>query len=436
MSKQDTLFYKKKQQVTYNFSAEEISTDGAVFLSEKIERKYRILKDFCKLIPEYRENGKICHSILKMIKQRVFLQIQGYEDCNDEKTLRNDPLIKEVLDGELASQPTLSRLENSISTRDIYNISKDYFLEKYVLSIPLDKQKIVIDIDATDDPTHGKQQLSMFNGYYYENMYSQLLFHDGDTGQLILPVLRPGNSHSNRWFVHILKIIVDRIRERLPDIEIWIRADSGYSGDKFYRLAKQEDLTFAIGMIANQRLKEITKHAEEKIRKEYVEKGEKHQYFTEAFEYKADKWDNPERCYAKVESTGKGMNIRYFCSNIEDQTAEEIYRDFYVKRGEASENRIKELKNMCYSDRLSCPSFAANYLRLFISSLCYEFFRKIREIIRQTGDVEAGKWQVNNIRLLLMKVGATLSKKKRQIRISFSKSYVCKDLFTRIVRLC
>ncbi len=436
MSKQNTIFYKKKQQVTYNFSAEEISTDGAIFLSEKVERKYRIIKEFSRLIPEYRDEEKIEHSIEKMIKQRVFLQIQGYEDCNDEKSLREDPLIKEVLDGDLASQPTLSRLENSLSIRDIYNISQSFFLENYVLSIPLDKKRIVIDVDATDDPTHGSQQYTMFNGFYEQFMYSQLLFHDGETGQVILPVLRPGNSHSNRWFVHILKIIVRRIRERLPDIEICIRADSGYSGDEFYRLAKQENLTFAIGMISNKRLKKYTKEAEEEIRKEYLNKGEKHQYFTEAFEYKADKWDYPEQCYAKVESTGKGMNIRYFCSNIENQTAEEIYWDFYVKRGEASENRIKELKNMCYSDRLSCPNFTANYLRMFISSLCYEFFRRIRELIKQTGDVEAGKWQVNNIRLLLMKVGATLSKKKRHIRISFSKSYVCKDLFTRIVRLC
>jgi hypothetical protein len=436
MSKQNTIFYKKKQQVTYNFSAEEISTDGAIFLSEKIERKHRIIKEFSRLIPEYRDEEKIEHSIEKMIKQRVFLQVQGYEDCNDEKALRDDPLIKEVLDGELASQPTLSRLENSLSVRDIYNISLNFFLEQYVLSIPLNKKRIVIDVDGTDDETHGSQQYAMFNGFYEQFMYSQLLFHDGETGQVILPVLRPGNSHSNRWFVHILRIIVKRIRERLPDIEIWIRADSGYSGDEFYRLAKQENLKFAIGMISNKRLKRYTKEAEEEIREEYLNQGEKHQYFTEAFEYKADSWDYPENCYAKVESTGKGMNIRYFCSNIENHTAEEIYWDFYVKRGEASENRIKELKNMCYSDRLSCPSFTANYLRMFISSLCYEFFRMIRELIKQTGDAEAGKWQVSNIRLLLMKVGATLSKKKRHIRISFSKSYVCKDLFIRIVRLC
>lgn len=436
MSTQNTIFYKKNQQVTYNFSAEEISTDGAIILSEKIERKYKFIKEFSKLIPEYRIEERIEHSIEKMMKQRVFLQMQGYEDCNDEKALRNDPLIKEVLEGELASQSTLSRLENSLSTRDIYNISINYFVENYVLSIPLDKKRIVIDVDATDDPTHGSQQLAMFNGFYGESMYSQLIFHDGETGQLILPVLRPGNSHSNRWFVHILKIIVKRIRERLPDIEICIRADSGYSGDKFYRLARQENLKFAIGMISNQRLKKYTKEAEEKVRKEYLNKGEKHQYFTEAFEYKADSWDYPEKCYAKVESTGKGMNIRYFCSNIENQTAEEIYWKFYVKRGESSENRIKELKNMCYSDRLSCPSFTANYLRMFISSLCYEFFRTIRELIKQTGDVEAGKWQVNNLRLLLMKVGATLIKKKRQIKICFSKSYVCKDLFAKIVMLC
>lgn len=435
MSTQNTIFYKKKQQVNFDFSGEVISTDGAIILSEKIERKSRLIRNFCKLLHDKRDQNKIDHSIEKMIKQRVFLQIQGYEDCNDESHLRNDPIIKEVLDGDLASQPTLSRLENSLSIKDIYAMS-EFFVENYLASIPKSKKQIIIDVDGTNDPTHGSQQLSLYNGYYEQFMYNELLFHDGETGQLILPVLRPGNSHSNRWFVHILSLMIPMIRSARPEIEIIIRADAGFSNAKFYKLAERENLKFCIGLTRNTRLKKYTEVAEEVVRKGYLEKKEKYQFFAGSFQYKADTWDSPQSCYAKIESTGKGMNVRYFCSNIEGKTAHELYWDFYVKRGDASENRIKELKNMCFSDRLSCHKFQANYLRLFLSGLCYEFFWQIRELIQKTGDQQASRWQVDNIRLFLMKAGATIKKRKRRILIRFSKAYVCKGLFLKIVALC
>lgn len=129
------------------------------------------------------------------------------------------------------------------------------------------------------------------------------------------------------------------------------------------------------------------------------------------------------------------MNIRYFCSNMKGRTARELYWDFYVKRGETSENRIKELKNMCYSGRLSCHRFTANYFRLFMSCLCYEFFRIMKELIKKCGDANASKWQVDNIRLFLLKVGATIIKRVRRVKICFSKSYVCRELFCKIVTI-
>ena len=435
MSNKNTLFYRKNKEINYNFSAEEISTDGAIFLLEKLERKYRLIKNFSSYLPDQRHQSYTDHTIEEMLKQRVFLMVQGYEDCNDEKYLRNDPVIKEALNTELASQATLSRFENSLSRSDIYRMSIKH-IEDYVKTIKRSRKQIIIDADGTDDPTHGNQQLSMFNGYYEQYMYNELLFHDGETGQIILPVLRPGNCHSNRWFTHILSIIVDKIRERFPVMEIIIRADAGFSGPKFYRLAEEKKLQFCIGLTKNERISKFTEEAENIVRKGYLAKGEKYQFFAGAFEYKADSWDNPQSCYAKVESTGKGMNLRYFCSNMEEQTARELYWDFYVKRGETSENRIKELKNMCFSDRLSCHRFTANYLRLFISCLAYEYFRIIKELIKKSGHTEESKWQINNIRLYLLKVGATIKKRVRRITIMLSKSYVCRELFIKIVALC
>ena len=435
MSKKNTLFYRKNQEINYNFSAEEISSDGAIFLLEKIERKYGVIKKFSKQLPEGRHQSYIDHSIEEMLKQRVYLMAQGYEDCNDEKYLRNDPIVREALNAELTSQSTLSRFENSFSVRNIYKMSL-FHIDSYISSVDPKRKQITIDADGTDDPTHGNQQLSLFNGYYKQFMYNELLFHDGETGQVILPVLRPGNCHSSRWFVHILSIIVDKIRARFPKMKIIIRADAGFSDPKFYKLAEEKKLEFCIGLTRNERLKKLTSVAEEVVRKGYMEKGEKFQFFAGAFEYKANTWDRAQSCYAKIESTGKGMNIRYFCSNMKGETAKALYWDFYVKRGETSENRIKELKNMCFSERLSCHCFTANYFRLFISCLAYEFFRLIKELIRKTGAKDASKWQIDNIRLYLLKVGATIRKSVRRITICFSKSYVCRELFNEIVMVC
>lgn len=435
MSMQNTLFYRKNQEINYNFSAEEISSDGGIYLAEKIEKQFNVIKSFCKDIADNRHQSYVSHSLSDMVKQRVFLMIQGYEDCNDHKYLKNDPVVNSLFENGLASQPTLSRFENSLSFTYIYEMSLNW-IERYVSSIDPKRQSLVIDIDATDDPTHGKQQLSMFNGYYEQFMYNELLFHDGETGQVILPVLRPGNSHSNRWFVHILSIIVEKIREKYPNMEIIIRADGGFSCSEFYKLADEKNLKFCIGLSKNKRLEQFTQKAEKAVELHYVDQNEKYQFFTPAFEYQAKSWHKSQNCYAKVESTGKGMNIRYFCSNIDNQTARQIYWDFYVKRGETSENRIKELKNMCFSDRLSCHGYVANYFRLFLSCLCYEFFRIIKILIKKSGDKNSAKWQVSSIRLFLMKVGARIKIRVRRITLSLSASYVCRKLFDKIVALC
>jgi len=435
MKYKNTLFYSNNKEVKFNFSGEGISSDGSVVLVKKIERTNKIIRKFSSVLVDKRNKSYCDHSLDKMIFQRVLLLIQGYCDCNDSKYLANDPIIKTVLNGNLASQPTLSRLENSISIKDIYRLS-DYLVDSYIDSIASNRKKIVIDVDGTDDETHGNQQLSMFNGYYNQTMYHILVFHDGETGQLILPVLRAGSCHSNKLFVPILSRIVAKIKSRRPELKITIRGDCGFSCPPFYALADETQLDFCLGITTNKRLKIHSQPLEARINEEYVSKGVKHQEFVEGFSYKSDSWSSPQTCYAKVESTGKGLNVRYFCSNMEAEDAKSLYKDFYVKRGDSSENRIKEFKNMCYGDRLSCHRFAANYFRLLLSSLCYEFYRQIKLLILRSSNEQAKKWQIDNIRLYLMKVGATIESKAKSIIINLSKSYICQELFIEIVQLC
>ena len=429
MSHKDTVFYRGNTSVILDFSAEEISTDGAVLLLEKLERKHGLLRYYSKYIPDNRDPFRTVHSIEKLLKQRVFTLMQGYQDANDVMYLKNDPLYQDILDGKMASQPTMSRFENSMDKHAIFELCYAW-IDRYVSTLK-GRKSVVIDIDSTDDPTHGNQQLSMFNGYYGHFMYNELFFHDGDTGQIIIPVLRPGNSHSNKWYVSILKRIVIKIRQAYPDMEIIIRGDSGFSCPAFYQLADDYKLYFAIGISSNERLKKRVARAEKAVRHLYVSENIKHQHFI-SFTYKADSWHKPQRCYSKIESTGKGLNTRSIISNMKQEDARSIYFDFYVHRAEASENRIKEVKNMCFADRLSNHGFWANFSRLLICSLAYEMFLLLKDAIKKTRFTMAKKWQIDTIRVSLLKIGATIRKTKRRIYYRFSKAFVFQDLFREL----
>lgn len=426
MRNKNTVFYRGKTEISVDFSAEEISSDGAVILLEKLERQHKLISYFSHFIPDNRHPLKIVHSIEKLLKQRVFTLMQGYEDTNDVKHLKNDPIYRDVLQGELASQPTLSRFENSLDKHSIFALCYAW-IDRYIDSLN-GRKRIVIDIDSTDDPTHGNQQLSMFNGYYGQFMYNELFFHDGHTGQIIVPVLRPGNSHSNKWYVAILKRIVSRIRARYPEMEIIIRGDSGFSCPAFYQLAETHCLGFALGLANNEVLKRRVARAEKAVKFLYANNQLKHQHFI-SFSYQAESWHKAQTCYSKIESTGIGMNIRHIVSNLEEKDARSIYFGFYVQRAEASENRIKEVKNMCFADRLSNHGFWANFLRLLISCLAYEMFLLLKKSIRKTKFEVAKKWQINTIRTLLLKVGATIKITKRRIYYRLSKAFVHQELF-------
>ncbi len=430
MNHKDTAFYRGNKSINFDFSAEEISSDGAVLLLEKLEREHKLINYFSNVIPDLRVPSRITHSVNKLLKQRVYGIMLGYEDANDVDYLKNDPLLQDILEGELASQPTISRFENTMDKHAIFDLCYAW-VDQYVTTLK-NRKKIIIDIDATDDPTHGNQQLSMFNGYYGQFMYNELFFHDGETGQIIVPVLRPGNSHSNKWYVAILKRVLIKIRKLRPDIEIVIRADSGFSGPAFYKLADTFKLKYAIGQASNEVLKRRVSRSVNAVSHLFVSKNIKHQHFID-FEYQAKSWDKSERCYSKIESTGKGLNVRHFISNIDKKDARSIYFGFYVKRGDASENRIKEVKNMCYSDRLSNHAFWANFMRLILSSLAYEMFLLLKQAIRKTKYEVAKKWQVSTIRVALLKVGATIKKTKRRIYYRFSKAFVHQDLLRELI---
>lgn len=436
MSTQNTAFYLKKKAVRFDFCADKISSDGGMLLLHKLCRKTKLISSFCEHVPDDRDQLRITHELQELVLQRVLLLSCGYEDGNDLDYLKDDPMLEVLLKQGSCSQPTMSRLENSMNMSDLYRLA-EWWIDRYVASLE-GRKHVIIDVDCTADPTYGNQQGSLFNGYYHQYQLNELFYIDGETGQIILPVLRPGNVHTNKWNERFLNKIAIKIRAKYPTMQIIVRADAGFSNSRFYEEVEKDDLDFCVGLTSNERLKKFITDSYNEVKEQYGDKGIEHQRFEGPFLYKADTWDKEYEAYAKIESTGKGMNVRFFISNFADEKPEQLYKDFYVQRGEASENRIKEIKNMCFSDRLSCERFSANYFRLMLSCLAYELLNIIRQLIRKTKtkSKKAKNWTMNSIRLYLLKIGTQVKICKRSIQLSFCSAFRYKQLFTSIIMRC
>lgn len=247
-----------------SFDGGKTTSDGGLAWLAKADRDLKLCEALANHVPEWRGAGAR-HSLKTLVRQRVYQIACGYEDQNDADTLREDPLLKLVCGrlpetgSDLASQPTISRLENAVASRSCYRLARAlgelYVRRRAENGIP---ERILLDIDATDDPTYGDQEESYYHGYFKEHIYHPLLVFDGDTGQLITAVLRPGNAHASHGTVAILKRIVALLRAAWPAVEIEIRADAGFAIPSIYDCCEVEGIGYTIGLISNPRLEGST----------------------------------------------------------------------------------------------------------------------------------------------------------------------------------
>lgn len=372
--------------------------------------------------------------LLTRVRQRLFGIALGYEDNNDAIWLSKDPALKILAgrapesDGDLASQPTLSRFENRVTAKDLRRLS-DRLLELYLKTHPGPRKVIVIDMDATDDPTHGKQQLSLFHGYYEEHMYHPLLVFDGRTGFPLAAVLRPGNTHGSHGALAVLKRLIKKLRQAYPGALILFRADAGFAVPALYSyLEDQPETRYVIGFITNNRLLAKTAPLLLKAQRQYQETGEKQRFFT-SFSYQADSWTKPRRIIAKVEYTHLGANQRFVVTNL-SRNPQFVYDDIYVLRGDV-ENRIKELKLDIKADRLSCHRFLANQFRLLLHTAAYCLFWLLRHHLQGT---ELATAQVNTLRLKLLKIGARIRETSRRIWVHLASGYPSRNLLALVLQ--
>jgi Transposase DDE domain group 1 len=415
-----------------SFDGGRLTSDGGLPWLDQAETAVGICAAFAAVIPDWRR-GAVRHSLETLVRQRVFQIACGYEDQDDADTLRTDPLLKVVCGRlpesgrDLASQPTLSRLENAVDRQSCYRLAvavgELYLRERERQGIPT---HIILDLDGTDDPTHGQQEGSAYHGYYRQHMYHPLLVFDGETGHLITAVLRPGNTHGSAGVVAILRRIVAALRTRWPQVTIEIRMDSGGAVPDIYDFCEAEGIPYTIGLITNPRLAALAASLVAEAQRQRAERGADKVRLLGETVYQAASWEHPRRVIIKAEALPKGPNTRFVVTSRSDPP-ETLY-DWYVDRGEG-ENWIKDLKQACFADRLSDHRFWANQFRLLLHAAAYWLLDTVRRWL-STRRVE--RMQLDTLRLRLLKIGGRVWQRSDRVRLRLAASHPGQPLWDHL----
>lgn len=419
----------ESRSVFAEFSAGPMTSDGGSLLLREIDRKINLSGLISQSLCDPRDPDKVRHGQEELLRQRLFAIAMGYEDCNDHQSLRFDPGLKTAVGRlpetgqELASQPTLSRLENRVENTELRRLG-DALMDAYLAAHPGPRELIVLDIDATDDPTHGQQQLSFFHGYYDQYMLHPLLIFDALSGFPLAAVLRPGNTHASKGAVAILRRIIRRLKRVYPEATILLRADAGFAVPALYELLEGEKVKYTIGLITNDRLRERVSQLAETAERDFTATGDKQRIFG-SFRHQAGTWDRSRRVIAKVERLPKGLNTRFVVTNLLFETPGQIYDGIYTGRGEA-ENRIKELKVYLKADRLSCSSFKANQFRLLLHTFAFVLLWHLRQSLAGT---ELATATVETLKIKLLKIGGRVIQSVRRILFTMPRAYPYQELF-------
>jgi len=331
----------------------------------------------------------------------------------------------------LSSQPTFSRLENAVDRKSCYRLALAlgaiYLGERERDGIPT---RIVLDVDGTDDPTHGQQEGSAYHGYYRQHMLHPLLIFDGETHQLITAVLRPGNTHGSAGVVAVLKRVVHALRTRWPGVTIELRMDSGGAVPAIYAFCEREAIAYTIGLIPNPRLTALAAPLAAEAQRQRATTGvEKVRILGETI-YQADSWDHPRRVIIKAEALAKGPNTRFVVTTRPDAPAE-LYV-WYVARGDG-ENAIKDLKNACFADRLSDHRFCANQFRLLLHAAAYWLLDTLR---RWLARCHVPRLQLDTLRLRLLKIGGRVYQRHDRVQLRLASSHPGQSLWHHLVVAC
>ena len=417
-------------KITAAFDGGEITTEAGLLLVREFDDRLGLTATLSDAVADRRDRRYVTHDVLTLLRQRVYQIAAGYEDANDATFLRHDPTLQTVtrrLGTPLASQPTLSRLENAVpwdTMRRLGRVLRQWFT-RHAVARHQPPAELILDIDSTDDPTHGQQYLSFFNGHYDEHMYHPLLvFADG---YLLGARLRAGNLGGATQLQPLLTPIVAHLRRALPATALALRADGAFCNPALLDYAEQAGLTYAIGMPPNSRLEARVALDRLHAQVHYDRTGHPVRWFT-SLRYQTRTWRRPRRVLAMIEHTAQGPNVRFVVTNRRGRAAAVFA--WYHQRGQA-ENFIKELKRDLAADRLSCHAFHANAFRLLLHALAYDLLHLFR--LRVLAGTPLATATLGTVRLRLLKLGARVVRSVRRWWFHLATGWPGQPLFVHAV---
>jgi len=416
-----------------------MSSDAGLLPLREFDRRWKLTARMIEGLED--ERSRPDHSFAEMLRQRLFGILADYEDCNDHDDLRHDPVFKFIAGRHtsaepLASQPTLSRFENSITPQMLERLrallvttGMERLRQKNDGKLP---DAVTLDIDPTDVATHGQQQLTMFHGYYDQYQYFPQIITEPTTQHTFLAQLRLGSMHPAKGADECLLAVIEPMRQERPDIAVHVRADSGFGAPVIYEMLENKAISYVIGLASNARLKLESQALMAKAVAQYDQTGKKQRLFC-VFEYRAKSWNRSRTVIAKAEASRNGTNLRFVITNqwvASDRQAELRY-DEYVQRG-TSEQRNDELKNGLSMDRLSCHRFMANFWRLLLHAHAYNLLNAIRDsdhVPAELRHAQPARW-----RSRLIKVAARVIQSTRRIVLEVSSSWPHWAIYEAVTR--
>jgi hypothetical protein len=412
-----------RRDLVADFSGGDITSDAGVLLLREADRRLGLIDAIDRAIPDPRNPDFILHPQRALLAQRIFGIACGYEDLNDHQQLRRDPLWQAATDHpspddlpELASPPTLCRLENRISRKTLFKISAA-LVESFIRSYETPPEELILDFDATDDAVHGNQENRFFHGYYDSYCFLPLYVMCGD--RLLVAYLRPSNIDPALHTGPILKLLVRRLRQAWPSVRIILRGDSGFARHRVMNWCERNNVHYILGLARNAVLERNAQFHLDDVHQRHQRDGQTHRVFHE-FLYAAGTWSRVRRVIAKAEHLkGDKANPRFVVTNL-DGDGKTLYEDIYCQRGEM-ENRIKEHQLGLFADRTSCHAFLANQFRVLLAAVAYVLVSHIRrEALPST---ELAHADVSTIRLKLFKIGAWVGRSVRRLVVRMASSY-------------
>jgi len=411
-----------RKKVTGAFDGGRITSDGGVMLFSQADAQLGLCKKLAGALPDNRDQDRVAHSLASIVQSRVFAIACGYEDGNDLNALRFDPAFKLACGRlpetglDLCSQPTVSRLENAPSLKDLIRLQR-CLADVYCQSYKTPPKSVILDFDDTVDVVHGHQQLSLFNAHEDERCFKPIHVYDVATSRPVMVVLRPGKTPSGKEVRGHVRRLIRRIRMHWPDTAIIIRGDSHYGRPEVMAWCEAAGVDYIFGLAEKPPLKAKIQEAADAVRTERAEKNaDAVRGFTETM-YAAKSWTIERRVAARIEATPLGLDIRYVVTSIKTGAPEQLYAELYCQRGQA-ENLIKLHKTQLKSDRTSCRSPRANQMRLILHTAAYWLMLTVRDAIAKTEAL--AKAEFNTLRLALIKIGARIIETASRVRIAFS----------------